>query len=253
MNFGRVLSFFGIDVVRENADVRARNEELTKSLEAASVLAEGLRAALDAAQIAESQWRAKVRLLEQQNREHVAELNARKELIDFYVVAVDEKNEKLVDLSGALEQANSHIAVLQQQLREEDTDEQLALMNSPAAPGNEAGEDALIQDVAQEVVYRLVGPWLEGEKHFWTFALGTQRITARIHDKSFLEQMAKREVFFAAGDAVRMSLRTATYRKPDGAIYARYVVERVIGVVPPEQQLDMPVAAPAAPAVGVSQ
>jgi hypothetical protein len=248
----RVLTFLRIDLAVENDQLRARNAELTSAIDAASRLAGDLRTSLDLAQVADSQWRAKVRLLEQELRAADAELKTRRELIEYYTVASDAQREQILEMSGALEQANSQIAILQQQLREEDTDEQLALMNAPAAPTTEAGEDALIQNVTQEVVYRLVGPWLEGEKHFWTFALGTQRVTARIHDKAFLEQMANREVFFAAGDAVRMSLRTATYRKPDGSIYARYAVDRVIGVVPPEKQLDMPALAPATPAAGVT-
>jgi hypothetical protein len=234
-----------------------RIAELEKALEAAALLADGLHAALEGAQLAESQWRAKVRLLEQQIREKDAELLSRQELIEMYTLAAQERQEKLVEMSGALEEANAEVALLRHQIRDLETDKQLDLMEPPADSAEEpqpAVDDELINEVVQETVCRLVAPWFEGGKHFWAFALGTIRFTARVLDKQFLEQMNARKVFFAAGDAVRMKLRAVTYRKPSGGLYAKFSVEEVLGIIPPDQQMQFePPALPiGAPAVGVA-
>jgi len=215
----RVRDF--LDTAAECARLRDRNEVLAEQLDKALIAKAWLKTCAEELETDISQWRAKTRLLEQQ----------------------------LVESYDSLEQANSRIAMLQQQLRDAGTDEQLDLMHPPAAATPEEGsvDDVVVQDVTREEIYRLVGIFFEG-KHWWELALGENRIKAPIHDKLFLDEITARKVFFASGDAIRMQLRTVTYQKPSGDLYAKFFVERVLGVISPDKQLSFePPAAPPPP------
>jgi len=215
----RMRDFF--DTAAECARLRDRNEVLAEQLDKALIAKAWLKTCAEELENDIGQWRAKTRLLEQQ----------------------------LVEAYDALEQGNSRIAMLQQLLRDAGADEQLELMHSPAAASPEDGspDDVIVQDVTREEIYRLVGIFFEG-KHWWELALGENRIKAPIHDKLFLEEITGRKVFFASGDAIRMQLRTVTYRKPSGDLYAKFYVERVLGVISPDKQLSFePPAAPPPP------
>jgi hypothetical protein len=249
MTFERVLSFIGVALARENAALRKRNDDLKASLDSAVLQLLAKESAVEKMEDEIGMWRAKVRRLE-------SDLTVRDAQIEDLTAGVDAMKFQLVEASGALEESNSQIALLQQQVRDFETDKQLDLIQPPT--DNTAPEDAAdiqINDVVQDTVCRLVGPWFDGGKHFWTFALGTIRFTARVSDKAFLDRLGRREVFFTAGDAVRMQLRAITFRTPTGGVYAKFFVEKIVGVIPPDQQTQFePPALPiGAPATGVTQ
>jgi hypothetical protein len=139
----------------------------------------------------------------------------------------------------ALEEANSRIALLEEAARrlsdEDEEEQQLALMNSPASKGEP--ETVQIDEGHIDGVCRLIGIYFEG-RHFWELAFGKTKIKAAITDKTFLERMEKREVTFARGDAIRCRIKYVTTRCGDD-VDAKFTIEQVLEIVSPEQQLKL--------------
>ncbi len=154
--------------------------------------------------------------------------------------------EQLLETSAALEEANARIATLEAQLRDRDEDAQLALIHAPAGDEEPAqpAEDEVISDITAVFAYQIRGLFFEG-RHHWELARGEERVKAPINDKHFLDEMAARKVFFAAGDALRADMHIVTYRKPAGEVYVKYSVEKVLQILPPDQQKSLITEAPA--------
>ena len=150
-----------------------------------------------------------------------------------------------VDLAEALEEAMNAIAVLKAQLAEAGwTNHQLTILHAPGEGADENADppagDTRVGEAIVQRAYRMIGLFFEG-RHFWWFARGEERIKASIHDKGFLERMARREVTFLAGDTMVAKLRVAKYRTPEGATYeAEHSVEEVLRIVQPDQQIEIP-------------
>ena len=152
----------------------------------------------------------------------------------------DRARQERDELAAHVEELTHLNAILEQRLREakvaDDEIEQLKIYE-PAPPAEEGAEepaDKVELETTAEFVYQLRGVFFEDEgRHHWLFARGEESIKARIVDKRFLEQLARRKVFFAAGDAARVKLHTVTFRRPDESIYARHSVVEVLAIIPP--------------------
>ncbi len=76
-------------------------------------------------------------------------------------------------------------------------------------------------------------------EHKWGFTDGTTRITAKIQDGHFWDQIQNRAVAFSKGDHILVSLRTRTFRRDNGDLKSEYFVERVVRLIHRPQQQNL--------------
>lgn len=191
---------------------------------------------------ASTSYQDSLTVLTEQKRRFDAEMDAAAAANRKLTAELADANQRLRSLrvqSGetrdALEQATSRIAVLEQQIRETGADEgEMAMLYEPSEPTGGAQPDEQIGDDQVELVLALVAIFFDEGRHHWLLASGDARIKAPIHDKDFLASMTRREVSFAAGDAIRARFRLITFRRPGGeGVYAKHSVEKVIAVIKP--------------------
>lgn len=93
--------------------------------------------------------------------------------------------------------------------------------------------DELLLDEEVTDVVQVVAPYF-APGHKWEFALaGGERFWARIADGKFLKAVARHEVSFGAGDALKVRMKFRVTRTADGAFdRAREIIE-VLEIIPP--------------------
>jgi hypothetical protein len=79
------------------------------------------------------------------------------------------------------------------------------------------------------------------EEHKWGFTDGTTKISAKIQDPRFWQDVQQGRAF-AKGDNVLVSLRTRTFRRDNGELKSEYFIEQVIKMIhrPEQSPLDLP-------------
>ncbi|MBI5193237.1 MAG: hypothetical protein HZA08_07340 [Nitrospirae bacterium] len=76
------------------------------------------------------------------------------------------------------------------------------------------------------------------EKYKWTFTNGNMIFNADIEDVEFLNKLNRREILFAKGDILKVSLYTKSWQTEKG-LKTEYKVLRVIEIIPSPRQLQM--------------
>jgi hypothetical protein len=227
----RVLAFLGVDLATEileleddNRYLEAKCSRLASELDESLVTNAQLFSTIQRTEEEIGMWRAKVRTLESTNR--------------LLVGDIEEASARINELLAELVQLRAGAT-------------QLSLPGSAEQPADDqqSAADEIIGDTTREEVWRLVGIFFD-ERHWWHLQLGELRIKVPIPDKSFLDQVARRKIFFAAGDAMRLRMRTVTYRKPEGELYAKFTPEEVLAVLPPDRQLNLEETAQPATSAG---
>lgn len=96
-----------------------------------------------------------------------------------------------------------------------------------------ADED-ILQDAVQTEIVQVVAPhFREGDK--WEFALaGEGRFFAAILDATFLRKVARQEVSFGSGDALRVRMRVRVTRKPKGDYSRLREIVEVLDLIKPD-------------------
>ncbi len=95
----------------------------------------------------------------------------------------------------------------------------------PAFAVPEAGEELLSDQVREVVVSLLNVAFVQGNK--WRLSDGENSLYAAVHDLEFLNGVQTNQEAFAAGDLLRVRLRTQQWRS-DGQVRNEHVVEQVI-------------------------
>ena len=193
-------------------------EKLTEIHQYAKEKIVELEAALDAADRLHREQRAEYDALEERHQKLTAEFHEYRTAAEWRISALED------------ELGPEHAGSVQ---------EELIMIAEGGGEVPTADEDELVDDITSEFVYQIRGMFFEGRNH-WVLSRGDETVKAPIHDKEWLALMAKREVTFAAGDALRAVFRIITYRAPGGRIFATHSVEKVLGIIAPAVQLSLP-------------
>jgi hypothetical protein len=151
------------------------------------------------------------------------------------------RDSALVEASEALEQANNRLALLEEELRGEAArEEQLELMHAPAASEDEPlpAPDPLVHDVVQDEVWALRSIHFKDKRAHWQFDReGEKSIAVPVPDDAFLKSLHKRQVSFADGDVLLLSMRVQTYTSlRSGKPYTVRSIVKVHRVITPDEQ-----------------
>jgi hypothetical protein len=103
--------------------------------------------------------------------------------------------------------------------------------------------DKPLLDTISDAVVQVIRPSFK-EKLAWTFSDGESQFSATIEDARFLEQVDRRQVVFAADDAMKVRLRVITKRTAGGKLQAERRVLRVIDILPAPRSGQLPLLAP---------
>ncbi len=95
----------------------------------------------------------------------------------------------------------------------------------PAFVVPETSEELLSDQVREVVVSLLNVAFVQGNK--WRLSDGENSLYAAVHDLNFLNRVQTNQEAFAAGDLLRVRLRTQQWRS-DGQVRNEHVVEQVI-------------------------
>lgn len=97
-------------------------------------------------------------------------------------------------------------------------------------------ENVLV-DETTEAFFEVVKPSFD-ENLKWVFSDGNAKFSADMEDHSFLEKIDSRSVSFSKGTVLRVRLRRKSAQTPSG-LRTEYRVLKVLGVIPPAQQLSL--------------
>jgi hypothetical protein len=199
----------------------------------------------------------KLRIDRDQWREGAEQLCQHRDLLQERIDTLLAEN---IGLAGQIEETTSTIAVLEARVRELAGGEQLSLVDPPSddEPQEEPAEVEL-SDKVQELAYRLVGIFFDGDgpgrRHSWlmerTVGESIERVKVPIADPAFIKSVHDRAQSFGAGDTLVGEFRVITWRNPkSGALRVEYrAVEKVSRIVHPDQPLTLDFAAVAEPEV----
>lgn len=89
-------------------------------------------------------------------------------------------------------------------------------------------EDETDEDIIEHIrsaKLRIIAPVLESEPANWKFKMGNKKISARMADEEFLQEMNKTKIAFGKGDDIVVDIDKIT--KSDNSTRPRYVVTKV--------------------------
>jgi hypothetical protein len=127
--------------------------------------------------------------------------------------------------------------------------EQLQLVTAPEPASDEERhallEDMLVSDSTGEEVWRVVSVYFAGRHDKrWTLERDEERIEVPIVDREWLDKVRDRAQLFGAGDVLRVLMYTRSFISGGtGKAYTLREVKKVIAVIQPAEQIEMPIAA----------